>query len=76
MIIEILWIVMICIIIFASGFFTGYNILHSKVYHAMTETLDSVSIEKDGRDCVLGVLYACDRIDYTIKRRNKEDEED
>lgn len=72
MFIRVLFAIMICIVIFASGFYTGYNILCSKIYDAMIEALHSVSVEKDGADYVLGVMHVCKKVDEVIDEKNKE----
>lgn len=76
MIIKVLWVIVWCIIIFALGFYTGHSKMCCKVYNAMIEALNSVSVEKNGADYVRGVIYACEKVDEIIVKENKEDEED
>lgn len=73
MFIRVLFAIMLCIIVFASGFYTGYNILRCRIYDTMIDTLHSISVEKDGADYVLGAMYVCKKVEYGIDEKNKEE---
>lgn len=68
MIIKVLFAIMICIVIFAFGFCTGRATICSKVYDKMIEALNSVTVEKDGVDCVKGVIYATMKVDEIMTK--------
>ena len=74
MVVKILLIIMAFIIVFASGFSIGCMRLSTKIYDAMYNAIDNVSVEENGADYVRGVLYACEKVDE-VMTKEKEDKE-